>query len=285
MRVIEPHKRKEAHQAKEQHEKGTRLAIAIALVLLGGMFYAGYRSINQTETASEPAPAISQASAEQPKKGVLKTYTGQQFRELYEKFAYPNTQRIDENSPITGNVAADAHIKQLAAARGYIIRSAPVADTFVAVAPNMSLQEKASQPWVDLQNKAKEAGQILKITAAYRSAADQRTIFLNRLSAQGVVNDQIATGRYDSQINRVLASTAPPGYSRHHSGYTVDIACENDPYSTFDKSLCFEWLSADNYKNAKIFGWIPSYPIGTDKQGPEPEAWEYAWVGKDTLTE
>jgi len=33
----------------------------------------------------------------------------------------------------------------------------------------------------------------------------------------------------------------------------------------------------------KRFGFIPSYPENSGKQGPEPEPWEYVWVGEDVL--
>jgi LAS superfamily LD-carboxypeptidase LdcB len=53
----------------------------------------------------------------------------------------------------------------------------------------------------------------------------------------------------------------------------------------FEQSVCFGWLSKGNYKNAKSNGWIPSYPDGAKKQGPDPESWEYVWVGKQNLIE
>jgi LAS superfamily LD-carboxypeptidase LdcB len=75
-----------------------------------------------------------------------------------------------------------------------------------------------------------------------------------------------------------------PGYSRHHTGYTIDLWCE-DGSSTFLSSSCYKWISDNNYLKAKQSGWIPSYPAGTDDQGPEPEPWEYVWVGTERLME
>jgi LAS superfamily LD-carboxypeptidase LdcB len=79
--------------------------------------------------------------------------------------------------------------------------------------------------------------------------------------------------------------TAVPGYSRHHTGYTVDIACENQTTLSFIYTVCFKWLSQNNYERTKKFGWIPSYPEEAVLQGPEPESWEYVWVGIDAVTE
>ena len=74
--------------------------------------------------------------------------------------------------------------------------------------------------------------------------------------------------------------TAPPGYSRHHSGYTIDISGSTP---IFANSPGFDWISKDNYANSREFGFIPSYPPNTPNQGPNPEEWEYIWVGKDVL--
>jgi D-alanyl-D-alanine carboxypeptidase len=149
----------------------------------------------------------------------------------------------------------------------------------------MPLQERAVQPWKDMKDAAKTEGQLLTLTAAYRSADEQKSIFMERLSANRISIEGIARGTYDNQVNQLLRTTAVPGYSRHHTGYTIDIGCQNDPDVVFEASLCFKWLSADNYKNTKRFGWIPCYPEGAGEQGPDPESWEYAWVGTDALTE
>ncbi len=286
MRVIEPKSRQQHKKSRSHHEGDSVVAAVGLLILLGVIWFFAYRAFTANSSSPSTNAPISSTSSQAPQKtGSIKAYTGDQFRELYERFAYPNTQRIDEHTPITGFPASDERIKSLAATRGYIIRSAPVTDTFRSVAPGMQLQERAAQPWLSMQASAKQSGQLLELTAAYRSAEDQKQLFLNRLQAQGVVSSLIGNGGYDAQILRVLASTAPPGYSRHHSGYTIDISCKSDPFVSFDRSSCYQWLSTENYKNAKTFGWIPSYPVGATKQGPEPESWEYVWVGSDTLTE
>lgn len=259
--------------------------MAALLALAGGGWYLSQQdSADNTQQSAEVV--VPQTIAEPPpKKGILKTLTGAQFRDMYNSFAYPNTQRINEDTPITGDQSADAHIRKLAVARGYMIRSAPVTNAFRDVAPDMKLQERAAKPWQDMVAAAEKEGIGLELTAAYRSADEQRDIFMSRLKLDGIAVNRIASGIYDRQMDAVLKSTAVPAYSRHHTGYTVDIGCENQPYAVFDATSCFEWLSADNYKNAKTYGWIPSYPDGAGKQGPDPESWEYVWVGVDALTD
>ena len=38
-------------------------------------------------------------------------------------------------------------------------------------------------------------------------------------------------------------------------------------------------MSADNYAAAKVFGFVPSYPVGATAIGPDPEPWEFTYVG------
>ena len=276
----------------KKHRKGSRTRQHYILALLltgllagGGWWYLGAKN-NANKPNANSEVIVQQAIPEEPpKKGVLKTLSGAQFRDLYNGFAYPNTQRINEDTPITGDQSADAHIRKLATERGYMIRSAPVTNAFRVVASDMKLQERSAGPWLELVAAAKQDGENLELTAAYRSADEQRDIFMSRLKLDGINVGRIATGIYDRQMDDVLKSTAVPGYSRHHTGYTVDIGCEDQPYVIFDATTCFKWLSADNYKNAKRFGWIPSYPDGAGKQGPDPESWEYVWVGLEALTD
>ncbi len=220
---------------------------------------------------------------EPAKTGELKKFTANQFMELYDNLTLPNTQMLAENTEITGNMGADKHIESLALKRGYKRRSAPIQDNFKTVDYGLKLQQKASEDWQKLKDEAKKDNVHIGLTSAYRSADEARQIFLQALATKGVNINSIASGVYDSKINDILKTVAPPGFSRHHSGYTVDISCE-DVGGSFESTPCFTWLSKDNYKNAKLQGWIPSYPKGIKNQGPDPEAWEYLWVGKENLT-
>lgn len=146
------------------------------------------------------------------------------------------------------------------------------------------LQPLAAVSWLSLKEAAQRHGLSLSLTSAYRSPEYQRNLFMSHLGAHGVVVAQIASGSADAAINAVLSQVAIPGYSRHHTGYAIDLWCE-DGSTAFLSSSCFQWISADNYRVAKEHGWIPSYPEGVDLQGPEPEPWEYVWVGEILLYE
>lgn len=220
-----------------------------------------------------------------------KTFSPNGFRQLYESLVYPYTQPLGEPPEITGDPMADARIVRMAAARGYRLRSEAEAGHLAPVGKHQ-LQESALLDWQRMQRQALSQGIRLELVSGYRSIPRQRAIFLSYLQEESrrrrgreYTPEEIASGRADGAIDVVLASSSIPGFSRHHTGYTIDL---NDPsigkdFTDFAASPGFLWLSAGNYLNAKRFGFIPSYPDGASTQGPEPEPWEYVWVGEELL--
>lgn len=284
MRVIEPRYRPSQAKSSNVSKKHGFVVIAV-LLIASGAYLLMQRDPNNKQANNQTVVAANQTIKLAQKNGKLKQFTGQQFRDLYNNFAYPNTQRIGQDTPITGNEVADTRIRTVAEARGYQIRSAPVTNTFRDVGDTFVLQQRAAQPWLDMKAAAAKDGISLGLTAGYRSAEDQKQLFLQRLNQIGLTPDAIASGAYDAQVSQILRATAIPGYSRHHTGYTIDIACKDQPTTSFEYTVCFKWLQANNYEHAKQHGWIPSYPEGTANQGPDPESWEYVWVGMDAVTE
>lgn len=263
--------------------------VAIILLLITGSYVVYYIWHNNTFTLkpkkSDQNQQINQMPTAPKKSDKLKIFTGEQFKDLYDSIAYPNTEYINEDTIITDKPEVDNHIQKLAEAKGYKRRSAPVSDAFITIEGDLKLQQKAYQPWLDLVEAAKKDNLKLNLVDAYRSSDDARNLFLARMSNYKINIDQIPTGIYDAQINDLLRTTAIPGYSRHHTGYTVDIGCNDEKEAVFKYTPCYTWLSAENYKNAKTYGWIPSYPDGAGQQGPDPEPWEYVWVGTDSTYE
>ena len=281
MRIIEPH---QLARRSIKKKKKIRRPLAVILVILAVGGYLLWRTAIprqiQNSEATTPHSNVSQ-NINNTQKKKLKQFTNAEFVALYNTFAYPNTSEITISPKITGNDIADKHIQTIAESRGYKLRTAPVAEPLL-VKDGYFLQQKAVQPFLDLTNAAKKDGLTLTLTAAFRSINDQRELFLSRLKATA---DVIAAGKADDVVNEALNSVAPPGYSRHHNGFTVDIACGTVGGLAFLNTPCYEWLSKDNFKQAKTYGWIPSYPQGTTSVGPEPEPWEYVWVGYDSLLE
>lgn len=277
MRVIEP--RRKNNLPKQTSKTG--LIVVVCLGILAGLiiFYLSSSAENDLQKTNQPVIEEPVIKTE----GELRTFKGQEFVNFYYSLSFPNTQRISEEAEITGDTRADEHLKKLAEKRGYVLQNAPIADVLKTANQNMTLQPKAADDWKKLRDAARQDRIELELTAGFRSAEEQTNIFLDRIAGAGVAISQIPSGAYDAQINQVLKTTALPGYSKHHTGYTVDIGCPSDPAVVFEDSVCFVWLSKNNYKNAKQLGWIPSYPEGAKKQGPDPESWEYVWVGKQSL--
>jgi D-alanyl-D-alanine carboxypeptidase len=107
------------------------------------------------------------------------------------------------------------------------------------------LTPSAAAAWLAMQEGAAKFGNELLVISAFRSIARQRTILESKLEA-GV------------SWSEILAVSAYPGFSEHHTGRAVDIGapgCE-DLTEQFEVTDQFKWLSA----NAQRFGFSLSYP-------------------------
>ena len=167
---------------------------------------------------------------------------------------------------ITGDAELDARIRQLAEARGYVRRAGPS----ISLTPvdGRSLQPQAAAAWESLRTAAANAGHSISLTSAYRSASSQASIFRSRM-----------TGTSDAELDTLLETVAAPGYSKHHTGYAIDLRSGSAVLFDFADTPAYEWLAADNFANAKAHGWMPSYPDSVAPQGPNPEPWEFVWAG------
>lgn len=117
------------------------------------------------------------------------------------------------------------------------------------------LNPEALKHFIEMSEVANsETGLELTITSGYRSYEDQEKEYEQD---QKRIKEQAALGI------KVMAKAAPPGYSEHHNGYTIDLA-NNGNMGNRDK-----WLE----KNAKYFGFERSYPANA--QGVIPESWHW----------
>lgn len=280
MRIIEPYYLRQSRPKARRLKKKYLVLLGVAVV---GAF-SWHWLYNRPSTATTAFPVRKATVAEQATElktaSTLRTFTDQEFRDLYNSITFPNTQELTSPPSITGNTAADDRIRIIAEKRGYRLRSVPIAPIKKTNEPNLEgddlIQEKALAGWQSLKAIAAKENVPLRLNSAYRSIEYQRQLFLQRLFAKGVTAAMVATAQADSHVEEVLKTTAPPGYSRHHTGYAIDLRCA-DGSPNFENSTCFRWLSANNYQKAKESGWIPSYPVA-NQQGPEPEPWEYVWV-------
>lgn len=196
-------------------------------------------------------------------------YSGPEFQALYEYAVgntLPNLEAPDDHYRITGNEELDARIWEAALDRGYELR--PTAgDSLVSVA-GVPMQPQAAEAWTGLREEARRAGMRFIVSSAYRSPAAQRTQFLSMLD-----------GTSDDAIDEALTWWSIPGTSKHHAGYALDFRYERGTFAEFRSTPDYGWLADDNFAEPKRHGLIPSYPDDVANQGPNPEPWEFVWIG------
>jgi len=196
----------------------------------------------------------------------LPDYTDAEFVRLAELAELINLSSPGPPPEITGNEEVDAQIRVLAEARGYVMR--PVPEGPLVEVDSELLQEPAALAWRALKQKADTAGYSIRLVSGYRSVASQAGVFVGG-----------AGGSTMRAYEARLAWSAPPGYSKHHTGYVIDLALPGESHNRFRQSEAYRWLVADNYEVLKGFGFVPSYPPDGPPQGPNPETWEYSYVG------
>lgn len=179
----------------------------------------------------------------------------------------PSQELFEAYAQITGDPDTDARIRSAAEQRGYVRQAVATAE--LARVEGRLLQPMAAEAWSAMVVAARSDGVALVLTSAHRSVAEQRSLFLGRLGG--------ATS--DAAVDAALRFAAPPGYSKHHTGFAIDIGQPGAGEGGFLSTHAYAWLSAYDFFNAKRFGFIPSYPIGGSRMGPDPEAWEFVWVG------
>ena len=111
---------------------------------------------------------------------------------------------------------------------------------------------------VRMANAARADSIFLVVSSGYRSVAYQGQIILRRL-------------RSGADIETIMASVAPPGYSQHHTGRAVDFRNNG----VFGESRVYRWLKA----HAGKYGFIETYP--NTASSPHPwEAWHWYHGGE-----
>jgi D-alanyl-D-alanine carboxypeptidase len=133
------------------------------------------------------------------------------------------------------------------------------------------LRTAAAEKFLEMQQAARNQGIILVPLSGYRSVEQQETLFFDIAKRRG----QVPSTRAEV--------SAPPGYSEHHTGYTIDIGDGNVPATNlstkFANTSAFTWLQ----NNAVRYGFELSFPQD-NPQGISYEPWHWRFVGdRDSL--
>ncbi|MBB5684360.1 M15 family metallopeptidase [Sphingobium boeckii] len=114
----------------------------------------------------------------------------------------------------------------------------------------------------------KAVGQAIMGVSCYRSIPRQADLFCR--------GDRIAKRGYAGQARWV----APPGYSEHSTGLTIDFGSRGTPKchaeTCFKDTRAGQWIA----RNARRYGFEMSFPQG-NRQGVSPEPWHFRFVGTD----
>ena len=124
------------------------------------------------------------------------------------------------------------------------------------------LTPAAAEAWRALSEAARSDGVDLRIVSAFRSVERQAEIVRAKL-------------RRGLSLEAILSVSAPPGYSEHHSGRTVDLTTEGVRALEveFETTAAFAWLS----RNAERFGFFLSYPR-ENPYGYAYEPWHWSFT-------
>lgn len=133
------------------------------------------------------------------------------------------------------------------------------------------LRSAAAAKFKEMQKVAQAQGIILVPLSGFRTVSQQESLFFD-----------IAEQRQQLPTTRAEVS-APPGYSEHHTGYTIDIGDGKVPAVNlsprFDQTAAFKWLE----KNAVRYGFELSFPKD-NPQGINYEPWHWRFIGdRDSL--
>lgn len=129
------------------------------------------------------------------------------------------------------------------------------------------LRGPAAEAFQGMRAAAKQAGHDLIPISGFRTREYQEGLFKRSVKRRG-------------SERKAAEWVAPPGYSEHHTGWTLDLgdgaAPETDVDPSFERTDLFRWLS----QNAARFGFELSFPKG-NPQGVGYEPWHWRFVGND----
>lgn len=125
------------------------------------------------------------------------------------------------------------------------------------------LAPSAAAAWRRMRAAAADEGVRLQLVSAYRSLDYQA----------GIVRRKLAQGQSVAQI---LAVSAAPGFSEHHTGRALDLTTPGAPVleTPFETTDAFAWLRA----HAGRFSFRLSYPRD-NRHGLAYEPWHWRHVG------
>jgi D-alanyl-D-alanine carboxypeptidase len=131
---------------------------------------------------------------------------------------------------------------------------------------NLLIRRLVVDDLADLRDAAEDAGDPVDIIAAYRSFADQRRLFQERVRQFGLA--------------KAYAHVAAPGHSEHQLGTTIDFSPPDadDVDESFGHTAAGRWLADNAYR----FGFVQSYPKDRSNVTCYAyEPWHFRYMGRE----
>lgn len=129
------------------------------------------------------------------------------------------------------------------------------------------MRSSAAHAFLKMVSAARAEGVGIVPISGFRPISYQKTLF------------ERAVKRYGSE-QKASRWVAPPGYSEHATGWTLDVGDESqrgtDIEPSFESTPASRWLQ----KNAQRFGFELSFPPN-NPQGVNHEPWHWRFIGTD----
>jgi D-alanyl-D-alanine carboxypeptidase len=129
------------------------------------------------------------------------------------------------------------------------------------------MRHAAAKAFQGMAAAARKAGVEIVPISGFRPVSYQKSLF------------ERAKKRYGSEA-QAARWVAPPGYSEHATGFTLDLgdgaAPDADVDVSFEKTKAYAWL----LKNAAEHGFELSFPRD-NAQGVNFEPWHWRWTAGD----
>lgn len=132
---------------------------------------------------------------------------------------------------------------------------------------SVQMRKPAATAYLKMVEAARAEGVRIVPISGFRPVSYQKKLF------------DRAVKRYGSE-QKAARSVAPPGYSEHATGWTLDLGDQShratDIEPSFQSTPAFRWLEIHSAR----FGFELSFPVN-NPQGVNHEPWHWRFVGTD----
>lgn len=170
---------------------------------------------------------------------------------------YTNTTAGNYDAILNGTYNAD-YVKMNGITH---LKYSDVSSRDVVTVDGVKMHKDAAEAYKKMKKDAAAEGVHLKPVSTLRTTDAQVRTFKKKFNGKPSI----------TEMNQRALSSAPSGYSEHHTGYAIDF---NSTSESFAKTKEYKWLQA----HAKEYGFEISFPRG-NKQGVTFEPWHWRYVG------